>query len=62
MRVMSFARRYLLPFLSDASAAGACVANSELAFVALALTAAGLWYASLPAGNRMIKRLVRVPS
>jgi hypothetical protein len=62
MRVMSFARRYLPPFLSGACAAGACVAGDQLAAVALAIAALGLGYASLPAGSRTLRKIVGATS
>jgi hypothetical protein len=52
-----FVQRYLSPFLAGVCAAGATVVTGIAAAVVLLVAAAFLGFASLPAGERVIKRI-----
>ena len=60
--LITFLHRYLSPFMAGGCIAGATVAGEIPIVVILVLTGATFGYASLPAGGRMIRRIVGAPS
>jgi hypothetical protein len=58
--LVAFTYRYLSPFLAGVCVAGASVVSGVPAMIALLLAAALFGFISLPAGDRVIRRIVGV--
>jgi hypothetical protein len=55
--LVAFTYRYLSPFVAGVCVAGASVVGSVPAMIALLLAAAAFGFLSLPAGDRVIRRI-----